>query len=282
MRFHRKKYYFLIQNLDPLLIRYPNQSSDQKIKELNERKIIQLPNSHLNQNSWTNSEKYYVLLPEFLPIINKNSVVGLLSIIRPELNNRKVQDLILDIRKIYDKFYNKFKQPIVNYFLILQMPTMSHYQVLQKLSFINNLVKSFNIDYPNILLFPKFVDSSNALWPVIIRDLKWLNQFQGNIDIQNKQFLKLLDSNHYEVLNQNKIIDLPSSKQLMVTKNLCFGCRQVIHNEAEWVVCDQCGAIICIDCNKILKTQPIGENLCPGNIFVGINFHLFDTKENNT
>ena len=162
------------------------------------------------------------------------------------------------------------------------MPTISHYKVIQKLSLINNIVKSFNNKFPNILLFPKFIESSNALWPVIIRDLKWLNQFQGNIDIQNKQFLKLLDSKHYEVLNQSKIIDLPYTKHLMVTKNLCFGCRQVIGNEAEWKECDQCGAIICTDCTRILKTQPIGENLCPGNIFAGINFHLFDIKEKDS
>ena len=257
---------------------YPNQSSNHKLSDINQRKIIPLPDSYLNFSSLTKKEQYYLLLPEFLHLIKKNSILGLITIIRPELSNNKLEELVLGIKTIFEKYYKKFKHPILNYFLILQMPSTSHYKVLQKLSFINNLVKSFNNKFPHILLFPKFIETNNVLWPVIIRDLKWLNQFHGNINIQNKQFLKLLDSKHYEVLNQSKIIDLPSSKRLIVSKNLCFGCRKVIHNEAEWDICKQCGAIICNDCKIILKTQPIGKNLCPGNIFSGINFHLIDIK----
>ncbi|MHA1989595.1 MAG: hypothetical protein ACW981_01500 [Candidatus Hodarchaeales archaeon] len=271
-----KKFFFLLQELDPFLEKYPSQNSIHDLSEIKLKKIIALPNTNLNMNSLLKKEKYYILLPEFLPLISNESVLGLVSLIRPEFSKNKLKSIVSDIKSIFQKNYTKFSSPILCFFLILQVPTISHFKVLQKLSLLEELIKNLNHEYPQILLFPKFIDSSNALWPVIIKDVKWLNQFQGNVNIQNKQFLTLLESSQYEDLRYSKIIDLPSTKQLITTRSLCFGCRKSIENEFDWGVCRECGAIICNNCLQVLQTQPMGKNLCPGNIFAGINFHIID------
>ncbi|MHA1984111.1 MAG: hypothetical protein ACW967_07130 [Candidatus Hodarchaeales archaeon] len=271
-----KKFFFLLQELDPFLEKYPSQNSIHDLSEIKLKKIMALPNTNLNMNSLLKKEKYYVLLPEFLPLISNDSLSGLVSLIRPEFSKNKLKSIISDIKSIFQKNYVKFSSPILCFFLILQVPTISHFKVLQKLSLLEELIKNLNREYPQILLFPKFIDSGNALWPVIIKDVKWLTQFQGNVEIQNKQFLTLLESSQYEDIRYSKIIDLPSTKQLITTRSLCFGCRKSKDNEFDWGVCRECGAVVCNNCLQVLLSQPMGKNLCPGNIFAGINFHIID------
>ena len=131
-------------------------------------------------------------------------------------------------------------------------------------------------------------------WPVVLKDLYWLNQFNGSVELQNDQFLRLLDisesSNDFSplialnVVPSNKVKILNSAENEITTerhinipvRTLCFGCRQFVREG--WNICSECGAILCKTCVAILNEQPEFSRMCPGNLFAGTNFHVYEAK----
>ncbi|HKZ39701.1 MAG TPA: hypothetical protein VJ044_01995, partial [Candidatus Hodarchaeales archaeon] len=231
---------------------------------MNGRAKINLPKTRIATLHGTKKVGYTLHSPT--SVVSQNQRINsFLVVVRPEFGQKRICATVESIKGLF----RKFGLPNVCLFLILQHPTISHFSVLQKLALARKSFYELNAEFPTVLLFPKFIDILMDPWPVVLKDLYWLNQFNGSVELQNDQFLRLLDisesSNDFSplialnVVPSNKVKILNSAENEITTerhinipvRTLCFGCRQFVREG--WNICSECGAILCKTCVAILN-----------------------------
>lgn len=282
----------LLYELDSLLQYYPSIESPDSSNLSGQTHFI-LPYSQHNTSSNKKQIYYDIFVPDYIFFNKVKKLNGLIFIFRPEIHIDTIQWHLQNIAELFRLYRNYFTSFKYFYVLIPQISTISHFQVLQKLSSCSDDFQNIYRHSSNLLLFVKFIDIQTHPWPVILKDIYWLTHFDGNIQAKNNQFFRLLETiesfsynttvkilseplmNH---INVSTIImpnsTLKTSNIIRESKYFCFGCRRRLTNM--YYKCKLCGIVLCNACTIILESQLSSQRMCPGNIYTIANFHNFE------
>ena len=281
----------LLYKLDSFIQYYPSTESTERIDVSGKTHFI-IPYSHHSSSSYKKQTIYDIYVPEYIFSNKVKKLNGFVFVFRPEIHLDVIKlylQNIYEIFRIYRGYFSSFK---FFYILIPQISTISHFQVLQKLSLCSSEFQRLFESLANLLLFVKFIDVQSHPWPVILKDTYWLNHFDGDIQAKNNQFFKLLETIESFPYNTVKILSEPLIKHsdistlfisslMPTTGNIieesrcfCFGCRTMLTTIRNR--CRICGINLCDACSTIIESQPISQKMCPGNIYTATNVHDFE------